>query len=398
MSQLTFFEFQRPRVKQFPMRQPVGYGRGRLWLGITAVGTIVTVACFGLIYDASGSYERLTASLPWGAEVGLLMFALSYAIIQLPFDMIGGYLLPRRFNRHHPPLSKFVRGLFRGVSVHVLTLFLTANAIHLAGRFGGLTLTVATSLMIMWLLLLGRLKLASFIAPLTPKLAENKLSAVGIAHPVVYVENHDEGFTGGVAGVFQPTSLIIPLKWVEMLNPAELYFVLNRRSIAIETGSWRRGRAAAIGFTLSGVTIAGFLAGQDRLGTVAGTIDLSFWFTLWSFIGLLCLPTVSRHSVRAIDQLACDDGKNSNVMRSTTQRLDTLQDGEGKRPGLVETIFHPVPSVENRLHRLAMPRQIGSWDVARTTVYLSLSGLGLLSRAVHCNCGRPSLWVFLPVD
>ena len=398
MSQLTLFEFDRPCAKEIPMLQQDGYGRARLWLGITAVGTIVTVASLGLICDASGSYERLMAAFHWGSEVSLLIFTLGYAAIQLPFDIIGGYLLPRRFNRLHPPLLKFLLGLFRGVSAHVLTLFLTANAITLAGRFGGLTLTVATSFVIIWLLLFFRLKLASIIAPLNFKLADRKLPATGIALPIVYVKNHDEGFTGGVAGAFKPTGLIIPMKWCELLNPAELDFASKRRSIAIETGSWRRGRAAAIGFTLTGVTIAGFLAGQDRLGTVAGTIDFSFWFTLWSFIGLLSLPTLSRQSAIAIDQLACVDGISSNVMRSTTRRLNELQDGEGQRPGLVEAIFHPIPSVEKRLRPLSMSRHKGTWDVARTTVYLSLSGLGLLSRAVHCNCGRPSLWVFLPVD
>jgi len=398
MSQLTFSEFERPLANKIPMLQQGGYGRARLWLGITAVGTIVTVASIGLICDASGSYERLIASFDLGSEASLLIFTTGYAAIHLPFDIIGGYLLPRYFNRLHPPLLRFLLGLLRGVSAHVMTLFLTANAINLAGRFGGLTLTVATSLLIIWLLLLCRLKLASIFAQLNFKLADRKLPATGMALPIVYAKNHDEGFTGGVAGAFKPTGLIIPMKWCELLNPAELAFASRRRLIAIETGSWRRGRAAAIGFTLTGVAIAGFLAGQDRLGTVAGTIDLSFWFTLWSFIGLLSLPTLSRQSVIAIDQLACVDGISSNVMRSTTRRLNELQDGEGQRPGLVEAIFHPIPSVEKRLRLLSMSRHKGTWDVARTTVYLSLSGLGLLSRAVHCNCGRPSLWVFLPVD
>jgi hypothetical protein len=40
----------------------------------------------------------------------------------------------------------------------------------------------------------------------------------------------------------------------------------------------------------------------------------------------------------------------------------------------------------------------GTWNAARTTVAISPAGLGLLGRAVHCNCGRPSLWVFLPID
>jgi hypothetical protein len=31
-------------------------------------------------------------------------------------------------------------------------------------------------------------------------------------------------------------------------------------------------------------------------------------------------------------------------------------------------------------------------------LYLSWAGIGGLSRAVHCNVGRPPLWVLLPGD
>lgn len=59
----------------------------------------------------------------------------------------------------------------------------------------------------------------------------------------------------------------------------------------------------------------------------------------------------------------------------------------------------PVPSVDNR-RRLTRnsPWSLGGWHAARTTLFLSWSCLGLLSRAVHCNAGRPELWVLLPTD
>jgi hypothetical protein len=58
-----------------------------------------------------------------------------------------------------------------------------------------------------------------------------------------------------------------------------------------------------------------------------------------------------------------------------------------------------VPSVDNR-RRLTRgtSSSLGAWHVARLTLFLSWSCLGLLSRAVHCNAGRPELWVLLPTD
>jgi hypothetical protein len=86
------------------------------------------------------------------------------------------------------------------------------------------------------------------------------------------------------------------------------------------------------------------------------------------------------------------------VLARTMGLLDDLQDRERARSSLVETIFHPVPSVQSRLRGPRSTGGHGCWDAARTAVYVSAAGLGLLGRAVHCNCGRPSLWAFLPLD
>jgi hypothetical protein len=154
----------------------------------------------------------------------------------------------------------------------------------------------------------------------------------------------------------------------------------------------------AVAFTLVGLMAAALLAGPDRLGTAAGTIALSLWFTLWSFLGLLTLPTLSRRGVAEVDERLLSEGFPRETVETTARRLDDLQDAERDRPAVVETIFHPVPSLEHRLRGPHTHGRRGYWDAARTSVYLSLAGLGLLGRAVHCNCGRPALWVFLPTD
>ena len=65
----------------------------------------------------------------------------------------------------------------------------------------------------------------------------------------------------------------------------------------------------------------------------------------------------------------------------------------------VESIFHPIPSLESRRRALGdSPRGLAPWHVARTAIYLSIAGMNPLHRLVHCNVGRPELWVFLPAD
>jgi hypothetical protein len=120
-------------------------------------------------------------------------------------------------------------------------------------------------------------------------------------------------------------------------------------------------------------------------------------FTLWTFIGLLTLPTLSRQATYSIDQKVIDRGASPENFYATVKTLDRLQDDEPKRSALIETIFHPVPSVDNRRSDAACMFPI-AWHAARMTLFLSWSCMGMLVRAVHCNVGRPELWVMLPAD
>lgn len=375
-----------------------GYGRARLWLGISAVGSLVTLCTLGLVFDVAAMVQQRADSGALGSSTALLLFVLTYAAIQFPFDLFGGYLLPRRFGRTHPPLGSYLIGLARGVATHSALLFFAAVAILFAGRYGGLAGVAAAGFVMTLLLLGGRVALASLMArlELTPSQPTHATSADHL--PIYVAQSQDEGFTGGVLGVFRPRAHVLPEKWREVLGPEGLEVAISRRSQAVRTGGWVRGRALALLFTLLGLVVAGWLAGTSELGTAGGTIALCLWFSLWSFAGLLVLPTFSRWGVIEVDERARAEGCPSEAIGTTTRLLDELQDGEPDRPSLVETVFHPIPSVRNRLEGPRSHGAVGFWDAARTAVYLSVAGLGLLGRAVHCNCGRPSLWVFLPTD
>jgi hypothetical protein len=375
-----------------------GYGRARLWLGMSAVGTFVTLTILGLLFDLPGRIQQSIATTTWGQACGLFGCVLIYAAIQLPFDLLGGYLLPKQFGRTHPPFARYLISLARGVTAHAAILLLAAMAILLAGRWGGIAGTVVAGLLLSVLLLRGRVVLATLMAPLHLTPSEPKPNRFGDSLPITMAQSSDEGFTGAVIGVLRPRSLIVPTRWREVLGADGFEIAVKRRSLAVKTGSWWRGRAVALLFTVAGLSIAAWLVGSTKLGTAGGTVELSLWFSLWSFLGLLTLPTLSRRGVIEIDEQAHAEGQTFEALGTTCRRLDDLQDGEPLRPTLVEIIFHPIPSVQNRLEGPRAQGRIGFWDAARTSVYLSLAGLGLLGRAVHCNCGRPSLWVFLPTD
>ena len=135
-------------------------------------------------------------------------------------------------------------------------------------------------------------------------------------------------------------------------------------------------------------------------GNAAGLVQAALWFTLWSFAGLLTLPSLNRPAVLEVDRFALKQGVPREVLVAAISRLDRLQDDEPERTRGIEWVFHPIPSVNRRIAALdeAEARSIGGWQGARMTLYLSWACFGFLARAVHCNAGRPALWVLFPGD
>lgn len=356
------------------------YARARLWLGMTTVGTLVLASSVLLFFDVP---DRLLGTPEFSiahAAAGLAAFIAAYACIHLISDVFGAVVIPRRFGRMTSPLGVVLRDLARGIVVHSTALWLIAVVMLLAARALGLLGVVGFAVVLSIVLLALRPQLALLMGRVRRTSGDRGV-----------VDSPDEGFTGGIDGVFRPAVITVPRRWSDTLEPTQLDAVLDRRRIAGQSGSFRRGRIFAITFTCAGITVSAFLSGLEDLGTAAGIVRLSLWFTLWSFAGLLTLPTLSRRAIAAVDAAA----GLSEEAKQAIASLDQLGDDEPERPALIETIFHPVRGVAARTDTTPV-RGRGLWDVARTSLFLSNGGLGLLSRAVHCNAGRPALWVYLP--
>ena len=172
-----------------------------------------------------------------------------------------------------------------------------------------------------------------------------------------------------------------------------------RRDEIVSSGSRCRGLLLAIAFNLIGFAfITIFLVGD--ISHAGQLIIIACWFALWSFLGLLLLPWPSRAGVYEIDAYALKKGVNPDLLISSIRKLDKLQEDEADRPQKVESIFHPIPSVENRISRIREGGSLffGAHHAARNALFLSWACMGVLSRGVHCNIGRPAVWVIFPGD
>lgn len=188
----------------------------------------------------------------------------------------------------------------------------------------------------------------------------------------------------------------MPRSWLDAISSQQLAAVVARRVEAVRSGSRTRGLVLAALWTVCGFVISSLLSGGPPV-TVAQLVSICFVFTCWTFLGLLILPSISRQAAYALDRRIVNYGVSPELPRSALRIIDGVQDDEPRRPAFVEAIFHPVPALDHR-RRHRDGKTAGAWHAARMALFLSWSCLGLPSRSVHCNAGRPELWAQLPTD
>lgn len=387
------------------------YARSRLLLGISGVGSIVVVSVAMLVTQLP--LRLLPTSHSWSVNdlQGLLALFVGLICVLLPVDFLGGYLLPNRWRPNTIGIKQFLGGLFRGVAVQGL-LFIAASLLLLgAGRaFGFVGASAAVALLALFLIAF-QLPVAKLIGNLPTRVSDkmavqeqgNLSQAVKLvsqwgwkSRPIVVAEHHDTGFTGGIVGLPRMESIVLPAASLTQLNPDQLAVTIARRLEAIQGGSRTRGLLLAVLWVLIGFSLSSIVPGAG-VASVAELAMTCFGFTLWTFLGLLTLPTLSRQASYAIDGRVLKCGANTESLQGALKTLDTLQDNEPRRARWIEAIFHPVPSVENRSLENTAVHPI-AWHAARITLFVSWACMGMLVRAVHCNVGRPELWVMLPTD
>lgn len=389
-----------------PFLEAPTYARARLKLGITGVGSFVVLsvlaAASGLpdaVFGRGGGGLFTNASL-------LALWLVGASLLALPFELLGGYLLPRQFGRKHPELPDWTVAWLRGALVVTLTMSFSGALIIVAGQYGGRIGAIGMLMMIALILAGFQSPFARLVGGLRrvrPALenVSDELRAIGVVAPSMsVVDSEDEGFTGGIVGLPTAEKLVVPLRWVGMFEPRTLALLIARRTAIVDHGLRALGLAGAILWTGFAFGLASYLPGAD-VGTVPGLVTTSLWFTLMSFLGLLFLPTPSRAAALAADAYALQGGleDRKDELIEALGALDKLSDDEPERSEKVERTFHPVPSLGSRMRALETPRsERAPWNVARTAIFLSIAGMNPLHRLVHCNAGRPDLWVFLPAD
>ncbi len=388
------------------------YARARLWLGISGVGTVVAVSALLLLFRIPMRTLPTEPSAPT-VEVGSLILAvLLYAALQAPFDWFGGWILPTEYRRDRErraraSLPGFLVRWFRGALLHGVVLVAVGLGVLVTARVGGLPLAAGFVVGVSVVLVVFQTRIAQAIGAFRVEAAVESAGAGRDAggRPVVWIDGAGPYVTGGIAGLPGRAAAVMPAAWRERLTDSERHAQRLRRLAIVASGARTRGLVVALAWNVAGFVGAYALTvGAGPVG-VAHVVSLALAATLWSFVGVLVLPSVSRPAVHAADAAALETGADRDSMTGLIRALDVDQDDEPARDPRIQAIFHPIPSVESRIAALDLERNRGyaerpftAWHAARTALYLSWATLGLLGRAVHCNSGRPDAWVFLPSD
>ena len=383
-----------------PSMPVMTYARSRPYLGASAVGTLSVLAALGVAFGLPGAVPN--AALGAGTDLAwLALLVAAHAAVMAPFDVFGGFLLPREYGRSTESLGRFVGRWLWGASVYASGLALAAFSLMLASRAFGGGGSVLAFVAIAALLLHAQPRVAGLVGAgriVVPSGASPANDLGGRTRVLMTDQRH---VTGGAYGLPGRTGWVMPGRWLRDDERVGLALQLVRRAWHTSSGARDRGVLLALAWTV--VPLVAHLVAVGPIVAVADVVRLALWGTLWSFVGVLVLPTPSRWAVYRADAAALAAGFDRDALRSSLERLELDQDDELERSRGVETIFHPIPAAHHRLAAVAGRRDPGpsaltAWHAARVALYLSVAGLGLLGRAVHCNVGRPEAWVFLPSD
>jgi len=376
------------------------YARARLFLGTSAVGTVTVLSAAALLLDAPGRLWP-TAPGPWAADAAWIALAVAlHAAVLAPFDLFAGFLIPREYGRTTERLGGFLRRWWRGALVHGLVLTLAGAGLMTAARAGGAWGTGAAFLALALALLTWQPWIAAAVGKTGLRRADGREAKGDLGPRTLVFEAPHAHVTGGAYGPPLATAWAWADRWTSAPERTALDAQALRRSWIERSGARARGVWLALIWNALPVALAVAVWGPPV--AAADVVRLALLATLGSFVGVLLLPTPSRWAVHHADLAAVAAGADPLRLAAALEALDRDQDDEPARSEAVEAIFHPIPSLTHRLAVLNGTRAPGStagaWHAARVALYLSWASCGLLGRAVHCNLGRPEVWVFLPSD
>ncbi|MFK7819005.1 MAG: hypothetical protein AB8G99_09815, partial [Planctomycetaceae bacterium] len=215
------------------------YARSRLWLGVSCVGTMVVLAAVAvwLALPQQMLPQRPESLLIEAGAIAAFLGAI--ALMMLPFDVLGGLVLPESFEQSNPGSGRFFLRHFRGSLLQIG--FFTASFLiyRRVGSSFGIGATVAV-FAVLQVLLIG---FQEMFAVAVGGIRRTRRTQAN--ESILVADHEDQGFTGGVTGLPGLETTVVPRLWIEALPENLSRIAIHRRTASVQSGSRLRGLAVA---------------------------------------------------------------------------------------------------------------------------------------------------------
>jgi Zn-dependent protease with chaperone function len=296
-----------------------------------------------------------------------------YAILNYPIDLWFGYLEERQFGLAKDGIRAWTRDWLAGVAEHgmlfflgsslVMVLQIAAPATWLAwATVALLGLFLATSYFVLQLLPRGlfhvapaddatRARLAALLTG--PQPVSSRSDAVGLPRVLVYSAPNLRDFSGGLVGLADRQAWLVSRSTLTSGSDSLLRFVLlhdlgHRRYHHLLLATLAGWAWVVLGLCVSNVVIIRF--SPQSVGHPPYVAWLALCLSAWMAAGEPMLAYLGRRLEYQADRFYLRNGGTIDEMRTALEELSRRNLARTEDLRRRHTIFHPLPSVWNRLH------------------------------------------------
>jgi Zn-dependent protease with chaperone function len=333
-------------------------GWNLLLAGVFVAGQVATRLYHLLTLYLGASHHAITVPL------FLVLFFAAYAVMNYPLELWFGYLEERQFGLAKEGIRAWTRDWLSGIAHHAAMFFLGCGLLMALQVSMPATWLLWTSLALLALFLLTSylelqlLPRALFQVEAIDPAAEQRLRDL-IAHPdklppmLVYSAPNLRDFAGGLVGLGHHQAWLVSRSALTAASDDLLRFVLlhdlgHRRYHHLLLSTLAGWAWAVLGLCASHAVI--HRASPASIGHAPYLAWLALCLSTWMALGEPLLAYLGRRLEYQADRYYLRHGGTVEQMCSALEELSRRNLARTETLRRRNTIFHPLPSVWNRLH------------------------------------------------
>lgn len=344
------------------------YPKIRIWCGISSIGFnlfLPWITFFLITFRVISSPGDSSRSI----FLTILFYFCFVSLLNGPLDFISGFFLEKKAGRYFYSckqwISHWIAGSFPFIILQTvggcLLVFILHKQLSYAFFIGIFLLIVAAVVVQRWhfFLIPSLLKKPyplshEYLSQLAQELFSLGLKKMTEEERLYFYESEDEvSVNGGSIGWGDQRRYMISSASAALLTPRELALLIWRDETIIGSKKIRKHFYSSLIYCVLGLVVACYLVFNIKL-----PLFWSQWFfsisllSSWFFLSLFLLPSYSRKKHLIADAQMITQGVDKKEYSALLKKLQTLNNTEDQTSTLIETIFHPIPTLKSRLQQL----------------------------------------------